>query len=339
MQKVRIGFIGCGKHATRDLFPLISKVSEIELIATCDLDEEKARNNANRFGSGIYYTDYNKMLNNENIDAVIIVGAPMMHYEIGMACLEKGLHIFIEKPSALTIKDSKTLAEKADLVKKVGQVGYFLRHSSAHQLAKSIIDSKDFGNPVNINCSYYTNGPWEPRKSWGLNDLDWTYMLVQGVHLIDIVRHFMGEIVKVQAQRHLSKLGRLTFAVNVEFESGSLGSLSLSSSCPNWSSYVGIIGDNGTHVKIDNGMLLTYENQKNWTKKYDFNEPSAFATYTGGINYTSKPEFGYYGELKHFADAILLNKTSYPDLSDGYKAIKIAELIISSSNSGELICL
>ena len=76
-----------------------------------------------------------------------------------------------------------------------------MRYSSAHQLAKEIISSKNFGKPVSINCHYYTNSPWETR--WNIKDLEWTYMVVQGVHLIDICRFFMGEVSEVQAMKIL----------------------------------------------------------------------------------------------------------------------------------------
>ena len=50
MQTLKVGFVGCGLHATRDLFPSLSKVNNIRLIATCDLDVKKAKKNASKFG-------------------------------------------------------------------------------------------------------------------------------------------------------------------------------------------------------------------------------------------------------------------------------------------------
>ena len=201
MQTLKVGFVGCGLHATRDLFPSLSKVNNIRLIATCDLDVKKAKKNASKFGADSYYSDYKEMISMENLDAIIISGPPDMHYKVGLFCLQNGLHIFVEKPSSISLDNAKELSVKSKKHNVFGQVGHFLRYSSAHQLAKEIISSKNFGKPVSINCHYYTNSPWETR--WNIKDLEWTYMVVQGVHLIDICRFFMGEVSEVQAMKIL----------------------------------------------------------------------------------------------------------------------------------------
>ena len=60
MTQIKLGFIGCGAHATRNLQPCIPLVSEIEFVATCDLEIEKAECNAKRFGARQWYADYNE---------------------------------------------------------------------------------------------------------------------------------------------------------------------------------------------------------------------------------------------------------------------------------------
>ena len=335
MKKVRLGFIGCGEHSTRDLFPIIPKISNLELVAVCDRNKEKAMRNAKLFGASKYYTNYEELLEKEDVEATMIVGPPKMHTEIGMACLDHGLHIFVEKPSASTVECAKKLAEKADEVGKFGQVGHFMRHSDAHQLAKKIINSEEFGVPILFNCKYFSNGPWEPRNKWGISDLDWTYMLVQGIHLIDISRFFMGEIISLNAKRHVSGSGRISFSVATRFDSDALGLLSFTSSSPNWQSRVEIIGDRGSYLNVENAMTLSYEQAKSWSKKYNFNEPILSQNWEGGTSYKSRPSFGYYGEIEHFVNSILNNKPPTPNLWDEYKALLIASAIIEDTNTGK----
>ena len=306
MRIVNVGFVGCGRHATRDLFPMLSKIDNLKLVSTCDLNIKKAQTNASSFGANTYYSDYKEMISRENLDAIIVVGPPDMHYTVGLYCLESGLHIFVEKPTSLSLNKAKRLSDRSKKNNVFGQVGHFLRHSSAHQLAKKIIKSKEFGKPISINCHYYTNGPWEER--WGVKDLDWTYMLVQGVHLIDICRFFMGEVEQLQSMKNLSKNNRLSYVTNLKFENDCLGSLTFSSSAPEWSSFVEIISDNFNKLSIVNGMNLRYQNLNPWTEKFNFNEPGIQQSYSGGISYNSKPEFGYYGELDHFIKCILKNQ-------------------------------
>jgi len=330
MGKVKIGLIGCGIHAMRDIYPVLPKIEVIELVAVCDRNIDKVKRCAVLFGIKNYYINHEEMVSNEELDAVIIIGPPLMHFELGMFCLECGLHIFIEKPSAATVDHALELSEKAKKVGKFGQVGHFLRHSSAHRLAKKIITSEEFGQPIMINCAYYSNGPWEARKQWGIDDLNWTYMLVQGVHLIDIARHFMGEIVDVNSVEHISRKGRPAFSVAVRFESGAIGSMNFNASSPNWRTTIDIIGDNNSSVSINNGMTLRYENIDNWSNKFNFNDSVLSRSYESGTNYNSKPSFGYLGEIEHFISSILINKPPYPDLADEYRALKIAENIVQN---------
>jgi len=334
MEKVKIGLIGCGVHAMRDIYPMLAKVNQMELIAVCDRNIDKVKRCASLFGIKKKYTNHEDMVSSEKMDAVIIIGPPAMHYELGKYCLDHGLHIFIEKPSATTVNKALELSKKAEKVNKFGQVGHFLRHSSAHQLAKKIITSEEFGKPVMINCAYYSKGPWEARSAWGVDDQLWTYMLVQGVHLIDIAQHFMGDIVSVKSVGNVTIKGRAIFSVSTQFESGAIGAMSFNASSPNWRTAIDIIGENNSIVSIHNGMTLKYENIDNWSNKFDFDDPVLSRTYESGTNYNSKPSFGYLGQLEHFVKSILSGREPCSSLYDEYKALKIAEEIIQNQIAG-----
>ncbi len=334
MKKISLGLIGCGVHATRDLYPMLTQVPNIEIVSICDRNIEKVKKTAKKYSVNSFYTDYEEMIKNEKLEAVVIVGTPKMHYEIGSYCLEKGLHIFVEKPSALTVEKAKKLAMKADENNKFGQVGHFLRHSPALFLAKEISYSKEFGTPVMIFAKYFTNGPWEPRKSWELDDLFWTYMLVQGVHLVDISRHFMGEVIGLNAKKHKSKSGRPMFSANLQFQSGSLGCLSFNASSPNWQTSIDIVGDKPSFLKVDNGVDLFYDNKDNWADNFLYDEEVISLESTEDNSYSNQVFYGYYSEFKHFAECIRNNTPPMPDLWDEYKALDICKSIIESSETG-----
>ena len=113
MGKVKIGLIGCGIHAMRDIYPVLPKIEVIELVAVCDRNIDKVKRCAVLFGIKNYYINHEEMVSNEELDAVIIIGPPLMHFELGMFCLESGLHIFIEKPSAATVDHALELSENS----------------------------------------------------------------------------------------------------------------------------------------------------------------------------------------------------------------------------------
>jgi predicted dehydrogenase len=102
--EIRVGFIGCGSHSFRNIYPTF-QFAPIRLAATCDLDLAKAQAFAAKFGAANAYADYRAMLAQETLDAVFIVtgydplGRPL-YPAIAMDCLAAGCHVWMEKPPA-----------------------------------------------------------------------------------------------------------------------------------------------------------------------------------------------------------------------------------------------
>src|SRR5262245_26404641 len=119
MQTVRLAVVGAGSQCTASLMPGIPYIPEIDLIAVCDLKQDLAERNARRFGARAVHTDLAAMLRQEAPDAVMVVGPPQMHEEIGLQVLEAGAHLFIEKPAAPTIAGAKRLVDAARRAGKI----------------------------------------------------------------------------------------------------------------------------------------------------------------------------------------------------------------------------
>ena len=101
---LRVGFIGCGGHAYRNILPTF-QYAPIDLVAVCDLDQHRAAQVGKLFGASAVYTDYEAMLNQEVLDAVFVVtsydiaGRPR-YPGIAMTAMKAGVHVWIEKPPA-----------------------------------------------------------------------------------------------------------------------------------------------------------------------------------------------------------------------------------------------
>src|SRR5204863_1224600 len=124
MSSIRLAVIGAGRQCTASLMPGIPYIPELDLVAVCDLKRELAEANARRFGAPAVYTDFPAMLREQSPDAVMVVGPPQMHEEIGLAVLEAGCHLFIEKPASPTVEGAKRLVDTARRAGKAGQVGH-----------------------------------------------------------------------------------------------------------------------------------------------------------------------------------------------------------------------
>lgn len=101
-RKVRIGIIGCGGIANGKHMPALKKIEEAEMVAFCDIIEERAVKAAKEFGveGAKVYTDYRKLLEDESIESVHVCTPNRSHSFITIDALEAGKHVMCEKPMA-----------------------------------------------------------------------------------------------------------------------------------------------------------------------------------------------------------------------------------------------
>ena len=102
-----------------------------------------------------YYSEFQALLAHPGLDAVIIATPTRLHFAMVKQALERGLHVFCEKPLTLTASDSAELTQLARLSKRVGQVGYHNRFLGTFARAKEIIDSGLIGKVRHIHAEAY----------------------------------------------------------------------------------------------------------------------------------------------------------------------------------------
>ena len=140
MDRLRICYIGAGRFTNRRNFPHLAE-HDVDLVAVCDLEEEKARKAQEEYGFGKVYTDFRKMLEKEKPDAVFCVGPHRMHYGVGKEVLEMGFPLYTQKPPAA---NGQMAQEMADIAKRKGVVahtGFTLRFSKAFRNMKRVMES------------------------------------------------------------------------------------------------------------------------------------------------------------------------------------------------------
>ena len=141
---VKVGFVGCGTHSTHNIYPML-KYSRCKLVAVCDADEGVARRNANLFGAGdAFYTNADKMLDEQELDGVFVVGPSPMHYEVGSKVLARGIPLFVEKPPAPTLAQAEEMVALARKNKTIFMVGFMKRHGLPVKKAREMIDAGSF---------------------------------------------------------------------------------------------------------------------------------------------------------------------------------------------------
>src|SRR5690554_4497626 len=132
---VKVAIIGCGGIAFGKHMPSLSKLDNVELVAFCDIIEERAQRAAKEYGTedAKVYTDYKELLKDETIELVHVCTPNKSHADITVAALESGKHVMCEKPMAKTAADARRMLEAAKRTGKKLTIGYQGRHRTDSQ--------------------------------------------------------------------------------------------------------------------------------------------------------------------------------------------------------------
>ena len=341
-EKIRIGFVGCGAHATRSIYPSL-RHAPVDLVAVCDLMEERARATARVFGGQRVYTDYQQMLEEENLDALFVVVGPDAHPPIVMDAMARGLHVFVEKPPCRTVAQAKEMAEASRSTGKFLMVAFKKRFSPTYERAFEIVNSTEFGRPTSISARL---GLWIDRErlaessSSGADvpeDRFFMLLLDYFIHHLDLLRFFMGDVEQLFYERVVSSQ-RPTYAVSLQFAGGAVGSLFMTAlQSPNsFQERVEIVGE-GANVVIDNASKLVYYRRAATPPEDSFvgedeEAPLVWEPAFSLSQVRNKVLFigGFAGEVRHFAEAVLNDTPPTSNILDGLEAVRLVHALCQS---------
>jgi len=327
MEKLRLAFIGCGGQASL-LQASLAQVEAIDFVAACDLVREKAEHNARRFGALKAYTDFREMIEAERLDAVAICGPPQMHHELGLACLELGCHIFLEKPPAITAEQTEELVDAAARAGKMGMVATHWRHAPAHQMARRLAEEPGFGDVLGFRCKYAAPGP--KSAIWETDSTVRGYLLGQVIHPVDCMRFLVGdEVSEVYAAIAERPDDTTSYAVTFRFEGGAVGTMNLFGGTHTLMMETAIIGSSGRCVEVEEAARLTYYKEQPPLGQGGYIDTPSMHWHQGNL-YRGYGRPGYLEELEHFAAALLAGEQPRSSLEDAYENMRLLEAIIES---------
>ena len=315
----------------------IPYIEEIDLVAICDMQLELAERNARNFGARAAYSDVMQMLETEKPDACMVVGPPQIHEEIGLRVLEAGCHLFIEKPAAPTVEGAKRLVDAARKADKTGQVGHMMRHADPVRIAHEISHSQEFGEILSVESKYVTWPTGAGNAGWGNADEDWNYMLVQGGHPIDLMRHFVGDIVRVGAFRKHGAGNSKVYQVALEGRDGRVGFLNLQDSFNGWYTGLEVVGDKQGIVRVDDLGHVTLRKGEKRTKAEDATWGNSEYSWQPHHTLKSWQRTGYGNQLRFFAQCTLEGRDPYPSLRDGWQNLVVGRAILDACESRQTI--
>lgn len=158
-EKLNIASIGAGGKASSD----ISGCAHENIVALCDVDEKRAAGKFNQYEKLPKYKDFRKMLDEQgsNIDAVIIAIPDFMHAMAAMWCMERGKHVYVQKPLVRTVWEARQLQEAAIKYRVATQMGNQGYSNEGTRQCAEIIWSGEIGNVAEVHA--WTNRPIWPQ--------------------------------------------------------------------------------------------------------------------------------------------------------------------------------
>ncbi|MCY9665495.1 Gfo/Idh/MocA family oxidoreductase [Paenibacillus alginolyticus] len=217
MSKVRIAVIGAGSISEMHLKSYQNN-PDAELYAICDLNEERAKAKAEKYGITRIYTDYKELLADPGIDAVSICTWNNSHAPISIAALDAGKNVLTEKPLCMTVNEARAVEEAVRHSGKTLQVGFVRRYASNTRIIKSFLENDELGEIYYAKASCIRRlgnpGGWfsDVERSGGGPLID------VGVHVIDLCWYLMGRPkVKSVSGNTYKRLGNRANVKNLAF--------------------------------------------------------------------------------------------------------------------------
>ncbi len=327
MALVKVGFIGCGNHARTNLYPAL-RLADCELLAVADLHAERRDWAARVFGAPRAYDDYRKLLADEpDLQAVFISGPPALHHEAGIAAMERGLDVMVEKPPAPSLEATLELQQVSRRTGRRCCVAFMKRFARHYVRARELATAPEFGRPTHLLIRYSYNTP-----RMGIDSM----LTTMCTHAIDLARFFMGDVVRLQVERGgLEDV--LQFLVNLRFASGAAGTLVMSSQAPGVLERVELTGQRAM-VTVEDLTRLEYfpPSDSSWTPPQRIVQQPNMALQT--LDNQSMELQGYLGEVRAFVRAVGGGDAgALATIDDGVAAMRIAD-ILASDPAGPVDC-
>ena len=351
MEKFRAGIIGTG-GISRQHTEGYKALDNVEVVACCDIDGEKVKKYAEKYGIPHTYTDCREMMKNEKLDFVSVTTWNSAHCECTVTALRGGANVICEKPMAMNAEEAAEMMRVAKEEGKLLQVGFVRRFGNDVAVFDAFNNTGIFGDIYYAKATYLRRcgfpGGWFGDKEYSGGGA----LIDLGVHVIDLVRYLAGNPKPVSvygasydnlgpdrakgAEQAWSARHDPRFKYDVEDFASAL-------------------------IRYDNGLTVSVETSFNLNCKSDSGRVELFGTKGGAV---ISPEFeiytdiggrfvnilpsaevkfdfsgAFHAEIKGFVDAATGKAPCIAPAEDGVEMMKILDGIYRSARTGHEVIL
>jgi predicted dehydrogenase len=334
MEKARIGIVGLGSITQTIHLPILSKFSDVEIVAVCDLDRAKARFVADKFNVRRYYNNFEKMLAIEqDLDGIDICTPTMLHKDMAIAAMAEKNNVLVEKPLARTALEAEEIATAAKKYHQSLMVGMNNRFRPDAMILKSFIEDKALGK------LFYGKAGWfkklNPESAWLTKKTQsgGGVVLDLGIVMLDLAFWMMGfpEVKEVSATNysHHTKDVEDSSVVFLKMKNGSTLTIEASWSFESTSDffYCDCFGTDGS------GSLNPFRIVKRMHDNLVNVAPASVETPQ------SLYRKSYENELKHWIGSLRGLHAVISSGEESVQRMKIVDLIYKSAKRGKAVAI
>lgn len=315
-EKIRVGFVGAGSFANAMHYPSLAEMDDVHICAVCDLDPARLSAAADRYGVPHRYTDYQRMLDEQPLDAVYVVMPPMGLKPIVLDCLSAGKPVFVEKPPGMTTQDTREMAEAARRAGVFGMVGFNRRFADVVVRAREMVLQE---GPSKLALAEFHKNMLGERPYYEMSILR-----TDIIHAVDTLRFFCGEAVEVHAvQDAVWTDWRNSYSALIRFEGGATGLLAA--------------------YRAAGGRYERFELHGRGISAY-IRAPESAEVHVDGrdapeVLRPQSPDprlsYGYKAESRHFIDCVRHGKQPLTSFDDAVRTMELVDLIEEDAGSSE----
>src|SRR5262245_14802640 len=201
MDGMAVGIVGAG-WITKEHQRTLQSLAGVDVVAVCDVDRERAEALASDTGARVYL-DWRKLLDREDLSALLVCTPPLSHREPAVAALGRVLPVYLEKPIARTLEDAAAIVAAAERTGTVCAIGYQWHALDLLDDVHQLLEGQQIGLLVGMSVGPTQSRPWFlDRRAGGGN------LLERGSHHLDLARAIGGEVTSVQAAAGRVRLAR-----------------------------------------------------------------------------------------------------------------------------------
>lgn len=338
---MKYALIGCGRIATNHVKAVVN--NHLEFVAACDIIEENIENLLEKHDlqndtSIKRYTDYKKMIEENELELISIATESGIHAEIALYCIDRGINVIIEKPMAMSMQDANEIIRRSEEKHVKVAACHQNRFNIAVQEMRKAMEAGRFGKLShgsihvrwNRNEGYYTQAPW--RGKWAS---DGGALMNQCIHGIDLLRWMMGDEVEevygqTRQQFHDYLEAEDVGMAVVKFKNGAIGTIEGTTNVypQNLEETLYVFGEKGT-VKLGGKSTNNID-------VWDFADEGKDDEKNKGLEEATSNVYGN-GHTSLFADmmdAIENDRKPYVDATAGRNALEMVLAIYKSQKIG-----